>query len=172
MKITSMEEYGLRCMMQLAMSEEDGPVTVSRVANNEGLSNEYAGKLLNMLRQEGLVSSVRGRNGGFVLARSPESITLAEIMRVFSTNLFDTEHCDRYTGNEEICVHNSGCSLRPVWWTLSRMIHETLESISLMDLLRNEQDMQKGLSQLDSVPTGVPSEPVYEIEVGEEREIQ
>ena len=70
MKITSMEEYGLRCMLQLALSDSDGPMSVSEVAGNEGLSTEYAGKLLNMLRQAELVDSVRGRHEPQVSAHS------------------------------------------------------------------------------------------------------
>ena len=66
MKVNSIEEYGLRCMLQLALPQTDEPITVALVAENEGLSPEYAGKLLNLLRQAKLVDSVLGRNGGFV----------------------------------------------------------------------------------------------------------
>ena len=152
MKVTSMEEYGLRCMLQLALADGDAPVSVASVAANEGLSSEYAGKLLHMLRRAGLVESVRGRNGGFVLASPPEEINVDSIMRVFSPDLFDLEYCNRFTGAEEICVHNSECSLRPVWWTISELVKRTLEKISLMDLMCGEASIQKELeSQLGAV---------------------
>jgi Rrf2 family protein len=145
MKVTSMEEYGLRCMLQLALAQTDAPVSVASVAENEGLSTEYAGKLLNLLRQAHLVESIRGRNGGFVLARAPEEISLADILRVFSPDLFDVEYCNRFTGAEESCVHTTSCALRPVWWTLSGMVTKTLEAISLMDLMCEETEVQEGL---------------------------
>jgi Rrf2 family protein len=152
MKVTSMEEYGLRCMLQLALAQTDEPVSVALVAENEGLSTEYAGKLLNVLRQAELVESIRGRNGGFVLARAPEDISLADILRVFSPDLFDVEYCNRFTGAEESCVHTTSCALRPVWWTLSGMVTKTLEAISLMDLMCEETEVQQGLdSQLGVV---------------------
>ena len=141
-----MEEYGLRCMLQLALAQTDDPVSVALVADNEGLSTEYAGKLLNLLRQAGLVRSVRGRNGGFVLVRPPRDISLADILRVFSPDLFDVEYCNRYTGAEENCVHTTSCALRPVWWTLSEMVTRTLESITLMDLMCEESEVQKELN--------------------------
>ncbi len=141
-----MEEYGLRCMLQLALAQTDDPVSVAMVAENEGLSTEYAGKLLNLLRQAGLVQSVRGRNGGFVLVRPPRDINLADILRVFSPDLFDVEYCNRYTGAEENCVHTTSCALRPVWWTLSEMVTRTLESITLMDLMCEESEVQKELN--------------------------
>ncbi len=146
MKVTSMEEYGLRCMLQLALPQTDEPIPVSLVAKNEGLSPEYTGKLLNLLRQAELVDSVRGRNGGFVLARAPENISLADILRVFSLDLFDVEHCNRFTGTEDICVHTTSCTLRPVWWMVSGMVSKTLESISLLDLMCKESEIQRELN--------------------------
>lgn len=156
MKITSMEEYGLRCIMQLAVADREVPVAVSEIAQNEGLSNEYAGKLLNLLRQAGLVESVRGRNGGFVLAHPPDEVTVAQVVRVFSPEIFDEEYCTRHAGNEDTCVHHTACSLRSVWWTLSEVINRTLDSITLMDLMCGEAAMEKELRpQLEAV--GAPT---------------
>ena len=153
MKITSLEEYGLRCMIQLAESGEQGPMSVTRIADNEGLSVQYAGKLLNLLRHAGLVDSVRGRNGGFVLARPAEEISIADIVRSLSDDLFDGEYCDRYSGIEDRCVHVSGCSLRPVWVTLSKMINRTLESLTLNDLLRPERQVYRDLRpHVEAIP--------------------
>ena len=147
MKITSMEEYGLRCMVQLAMANTDDPVPVTDIAEHEGLSTEYAGKLLNMLRQADLVESVRGRNGGFVLARPTNEISLASIMRVFSPDLFDEEYCNRHTGAADACVHTTSCAIRPVLWTLSNVVNRTLESLTLMDLLCCESEMHREMSE-------------------------
>ena len=133
-------------MLQLALPQTDEPIPVSLVAKNEGLSPEYTGKLLNLLRQAELVDSVRGRNGGFVLARAPENISLADILRVFSLDLFDVEHCNRFTGTEDICVHTTSCTLRPVWWMVSGMVSKTLESISLLDLMCKESEIQRELN--------------------------
>lgn len=138
MKITALEEYGLRCMVQLALGVDEAPMTVAQVAEREGLSTEYAGKLLNLLGQAGLVRSVRGRNGGFTLARPAEQITLAQIVRALSHDLFDTEYCERHSGAEEVCVHQSACTLRPVWSAVSEIVGQVLESFTLMDLLRSE----------------------------------
>lgn len=168
MKITSMEEYGLRCMMQLALADADNPVTVAEVADKEGLSTEYAGKLLNQLRQSELVDSVRGRNGGFVMTKPADEVTVLEILNVFSTDLFDSEYCERHTGNEEICVHDSACTLRPIWWTLSRIVARTLGDLTLMDLLRTEQDLRRDLEpRLDSLP-GASRRSTYKIHKREE----
>ena len=68
MKVTAQEEYGLRCMMQAATSEPDRPVSAAHIASHEGLSVPYVGKLLNLLREAGLVESLRGRSGGYYIA--------------------------------------------------------------------------------------------------------
>lgn len=156
MKITALEEYGLRCMLQLTRAEGGGPVTVAQVAEREGMSTEYAGKLLNMLGQAGLVHSVRGRKGGFVLARPADEITLAQIVRPFTADLFDSEYCDRHSGAADTCVHSSACTLRPVWNTLSEMINQTLESLTLMDLLRSERQLSRELQpRIDELPARI-----------------
>jgi Rrf2 family protein len=141
MKITALEEYGLRCMMQLALTQGDRPMTVAQVAENEGMSTEYAGKLLNLLGQAELVQSVRGRNGGFVLAKTAGEISVAAIVRALSTDLFDSEFCERHTGAGETCVHQTSCALRPVWSTVSEIINHTLERITLRDLVGSEQQV-------------------------------
>lgn len=172
MKITAIEEYGLRCMMQLALSDSDGPMTVAQVAENEGISTEYAGKLLNQMRQAGLVDSIRGRNGGFVLARTADEITLASVVGALSTNLFDSEYCDRHTGSEEICVHSTACALRPVWSTLSEMITEILGSLTLMDLMRSERQLCRDLQpRIDALPDRIdPGEPRrHQVTIAERR---
>ena len=145
MKITALEEYGLRCMMQLALSQGDRPMTVAQVAEREGMSTEYAGKLLNLLGQADLVQSVRGRNGGFVLAHEAGEISIAAIVRALSTDLFDSEFCERHTGAGETCVHQTSCALRPVWSTVSEIINHTLERITLTDLVGSEQQVSLDL---------------------------
>lgn len=159
MKITALEEYGLRCMMQLAINASDRPVTVAEVAEAEGISNEYAGKLLNLLRQAGLARSLRGRNGGFELARGPEEVRLADIIRALSNDLFDEEYCERHSGTGESCVHSSACSLRPVWATLSEMINEMLESLTLVDLMRSERQLSRQLEpRIGALPERSPDD--------------
>lgn len=153
MKITALEEYGLRCMMQLALCASDRPMTVAQVAEREGLSTEYAGKLLNLLSQAELVRSVRGRNGGFLLTRRADKISLADIITALSKDLFDSEYCEHHSGAEDICVHQTSCALRPVWAMISAMIRQVLENFSLMDLLQTEAQVVGELQPyLDSLP--------------------
>src|SRR5438132_2715608 len=121
MKITSQEEYGLRCLLKLAGAGDGHSLTIPEIAAAEGLSGPYAAKLLAVLRQAGLIESVRGRAGGYRLARAPAEITLGAVLRVLGEPLFDDPgYCQRHAGTEAEgnCVHHGACSLRALWVTL------------------------------------------------------
>jgi Rrf2 family protein len=141
MKISSQEEYGLRCLLRLARAVDGQSLTIPEIAANEGLSPPYTAKLLALLRQAGLIESVRGRAGGYSLARLPGEITLGSVMRVLGEPLFDDPgYCQKHAGTETDghCVHFSGCTLRALWVTLEEWMRHTLNQISLADLLQSE----------------------------------
>src|SRR5271167_2439372 len=100
MKITAQEEYGLRCVMRLAKAES-GSITLPEVAAAEGLSVAYVAKLMSVLRQANIVDSVRGRSGGYSLARPAEEIGLGSLLRVLGEPLFEEhEYCQKHAGTE------------------------------------------------------------------------
>jgi Rrf2 family protein len=140
MKITAQEEFGLRCLLRLAHAADEGhSLTIPEIAAAEGLSAPYVAKLLSVLRQGGLIESVRGRAGGYRLARTPPEITLGAVMRVLGEPLFDDPgYCQRHAGTETVgaCVHLSGCTLRALWQTLEQWMRHTLNQITLADLLQ------------------------------------
>jgi Rrf2 family protein len=143
MKISAQEEYGLRCLLRLAQAEQGQSLTLPEVAAAEGLSVPYAAKLLSVLRQGGLIESVRGRSGGYRLARPPASIGLGSLLLVLGEPLFDEPgYCERHAGSGTTagasCVHHGACSLRPLWHTLEQWIRGTLDQITLADLLQSE----------------------------------
>src|SRR5262249_58819187 len=79
MKITAQEEYGLRCLLRLARADGHS-LTIPEIAAVEGLSSPYVAKILAVLRQAGLIESVRGRAGGYRLAKSPAEIGLGSVL--------------------------------------------------------------------------------------------
>src|SRR6516162_10837833 len=101
MKVSAQEEYGLRCLMRLAQAGVDHSLTIPEIAVAEGLSGPYVAKLLAVLRQAGLIESVRGRAGGYRLARPAADIRLGAVLRVLGEPLFaDPEYCQRHAGTE------------------------------------------------------------------------
>src|SRR3954447_18752312 len=101
MKITAQEEYGLRCLLQLARAAEGHSLTIPEVAAAEGLSTPYVAKLLSVLRQAGLIESVRGRSGGYRLARLSREIGLGSFLLMRGEPLFDEpSYCQDHAGTK------------------------------------------------------------------------
>ena len=142
MKITSQEEYGLRCLLRLAMGKEPEPLGIREIAEAEALSIPYVGKLLAVLRQAGLIESVRGRQGGYRLAASPAEVSLGSVMDALGKPLFDEPNfCNKHQGTESTdgrCVHSDACTLRTLWHTLEDWMRKVLDRITLADLLQSE----------------------------------
>ena len=145
MKISSQEEYGLRCLLQVARLSTEHPVPISEIAVQEGLSVEYAGKILMALRQGGLVASIRGKAGGYLLAQSATDITVRNVIDVLSGPFYDPSYCSRFSGTEDVCVHVSECGIRPIWSVVHRFIAESLDRITVADLLDSEIDASRHL---------------------------
>jgi Rrf2 family protein len=133
--ITALEEYGFRCILQLAAQERTKPLTAPEIGEREGISVPYANKILHILRGAGLIESVRGVNGGFHLAKPATEITLADIMKAMDSFLFETNLCANFTGNLKACVHYSGsCTIRAVWNVLMGEVRYALSSTTLEEL--------------------------------------
>lgn len=154
MKITAQEEYGLRCLLQLARhAGSSEPVTVREIAASEGLSVAYAEKLLHRLAKAGLAESVRGVRGGFRLKRPPEEVTVGDAVRVLGSFLTHAAICQRYTGEVHRCVHNKDCGLRPVWSTVNYHIQKLLDNMPLSILLQGERDARQQIVEMAPAPS-------------------
>lgn len=154
MRFTAQEEYGLRCLLQVAR-EPGGFTTVPEVARREGLTRSYVTKLFGILRHAGLLESVRGKRGGFRLARTAERVDVGSVLAALDAPLYCDDFCDRYTGGVRECVHKGDCSIRALWATIEGTLTETLRQTTLHDLLRGERGMKDWLQ----VEFGPPSPP-------------
>lgn len=148
MKITSQEEYGLRCLLQVAqLTLKDELASLDDIAAKEHITPDYAAKLLSVLRQRNLVASVRGKNGGYKLTKAPDQIYLDEVIRGLSGELFESESCQQFPGNDSKCIHISCCSIRSVWFSISHILFGLLKQITLKDLLEKEDVLSKYLKR-------------------------
>ena len=147
MKITAQEEYGLRCLLQLARAPQGQLVSVKEIASKEGISSAYAEKLLRILSRSGLVHSVRGLRGGYMLNRPPTQTTLGEVIRALGTMESTNHICTVFTGNQESCVHFSDCGIRSIWSGLTNYIQSFLDQTTLASLLENEYTVSAQLAQ-------------------------
>ena len=141
MQLLASEEYGLRCLLRVAQGHGGPPVPVPEIAAAEGLSLEYAAKLLRELRLAGLVRSLRGASGGYALTRAPDEITVWSALEALGGEFFAGDFCDCHAGARRRCVRASDCSLRALWRRVQAALREALAGVSLADLARDEQAM-------------------------------
>jgi Rrf2 family protein len=146
MQLLASEEYGLRCLLQVAGANGDQPVPIAQIAEAEGLSPEYTAKLMRELRLGDLVRSVRGAEGGYRLARPPGEISVWSAIQVLGGELFPERFCDCHPGRRDCCVRAGDCSA--LWGTVQDVLRGTLEQISLEDLRRDETSMRTRLDPL------------------------
>ncbi len=159
MKISSQEEYGLRCLLQVARHAGDDPLPISEIAAREGLSTEYVGKLLMRLRRGGLVDSVRGKAGGYTLARPAAEITLRLVLEVLSEPIYEPTLCTKFSGTEAVCVHVANCGIRPIWSLVNQFLAEALDRVTLADLSTNEVEARRLLLRSLRDQAGLLPEP-------------
>jgi len=139
MHISAVEEYGLRCALQLAALPEGSLLAASQVAEREGISVQYASKILHLFRKAGLVSASRGMQGGFRLSGPADSISLQKVFSAFREEKEDG-FCSQFRGQQQECVHLSECSVRPVFNVLAGYFESVLAHLTLADLVRTEAE--------------------------------
>ncbi|MAE93356.1 MAG: transcriptional regulator [Deltaproteobacteria bacterium] len=150
MQLLAQEEYGLRCLSRLSRHGGEGPLTIQEIARAEGLSSDYAAKLLRELRRGGLVTSTRGAAGGYRLTRGASEITVWDAIEVLGGSLFPERFCECHPGLRHDCVRGADCALRALWRRVDTAIRGVLQGITLDDLRRNEPEMKQWLG---SAPT-------------------
>ncbi len=150
MKISAQEEYGLRCLVQLANLGDGETLTLPQLAKREGISTANAGKLMWLLNKAGFVNSTRGTKGGYFLARASEEIYLNEIIKVLDEDVMSA-HCESYTGVLNSCVHNGDCGIRPVIVGLHEIVENALSQITLSQLIGNERSVDKMFHQIQGI---------------------
>src|SRR5260370_42389898 len=96
---------------------------------------------MRLLRRAGLVKSVRGRKGGYQLARPAEQINIGVVLASLGGSLYSTDFCGQHAGNERTCVRNDDCSIRSLWIAVDQAVQRALQKTQLSDLLRSEPEM-------------------------------
>jgi Rrf2 family protein len=156
MQLLASEEYGLRCLLRVAAADVEGPVSISEIAEAEGLSPEYTAKLMRELRLGDLVRSVRGADGGYRLTRPASETSVWSALQVLGGDFFSERFCDCHPGQRACCVRANDCSLRALWRLVHVTLRDTLERITLADLRRDERAMSAWLDPrtLTEIPQG------------------
>lgn len=145
MRLTTKGRFAVTAMIDLALRQENGPVTLSAISQRQEISLSYLEQLFGKLRRHQIVESVRGPGGGYTLARHAGDVTVADIIIAVDEPL-DATQC----GGKENChganhEHGTRCMTHDLWATLNAKMVEYLDSVSLKDLA--DQQRQKNNEQ-------------------------
>jgi len=151
MKLSTRTRYGMRAMLDLALhSNEGNPVPTREIAERNGIPESFLEQLLRILRQEDLVASIRGSQGGYVLSRDPSEIKVAEIINALEGPISLADCLD-----EAVCDEAGSCPSRILWSRIRKSIEKVTQTTTLEDLvlqepckdrLKEEENEQKNIS--------------------------
>ncbi len=139
MKLSTKGRYGVTAMYDLAMHIGKGPISLKSVAARQQISEHYLEQLMGQLRKAGLVKSTRGAQGGYILVKQPQDISVGDIVRVMEGPIAPVD-CLLSTdpGSNGYCPRTEICVTRNVWQKVGESISNVLDSITLQDLCREE----------------------------------
>lgn len=134
MRLTTKGRFAVTAMLDLALRDGNGPVTLAGISDRQKISLSYLEQLFGKLRRHGLVDSVRGPGGGYTLAKSTTAVSVADIIRAVDEPI-DASQC----GGNENCLDGHRCMTHELWTSLNKHIYDYLESVKLSDLVANQQ---------------------------------
>lgn len=146
MRISARADYAVRAALQLATSRDDGPLKAEAIADAQDIPHKFLEGILNDMRRGGLVLSQRGGNGGYRLAKPPESISIADVIRIVDGPLVSV----RGVRPPDLSYTGPAQSLLPLWIALRSNVREILEGVSLADVASAE--LPAGVSALTDAP--------------------
>jgi Rrf2 family iron-sulfur cluster assembly transcriptional regulator len=133
MRLTTKGRFAVTAMVDLALRQNRGPVTLAAISERQHISLSYLEQLFGKLRRAALVSSVRGPGGGYNLAQPPASISVADIVSAVDEPM-DATQC----GGKENCHDDKRCMTHDLWATLNEKMQEYLSSVTLADLVAHQ----------------------------------
>ncbi len=137
MKISTKGRYALRLMLDIALHDGEGPVRIKEIASRQEISDKYLEQIISALNKSGLVKSVRGPQGGYLLTKKPEEYTVGMILRTTEGSLAPVS-CMDCKGDS--CQRQNQCVTLRIWKRLDEAIKGVVDEITLCDLLEWEKE--------------------------------
>jgi len=141
MQLSTKSRYGARAVVDIAMYSHNGPVTLQDISSRQEISRKYLGQIVNQLMAAGIVESIRGPRGGYVLSRSPEKTRLGEIIRTLDGSMAPVRCVDK----SKSCRRNRACATREVWVKIKENLESLVDDITIADLVARQKELE-GLS--------------------------
>jgi Rrf2 family cysteine metabolism transcriptional repressor len=136
MKVSAKEEYACFAVLELALQyDPDVPIRVQQIAERQNIPAKFLFQIMQVLKRVGIVRSKRGTEGGYVLTRPPEEITVGEVIRSISGPLVQLT-CLESGDFEDACDREATCDFKPIWAEVARAMASVLDGVTFGDLVR------------------------------------
>lgn len=142
MQLSTKARYATRALVKLAAKYNEGPVKLKDIAESQEISLKYLEQVMFPLRVAGFVRTQKGSQGGYTLAREPQSISLLDIVECVEGSIAPVDCTD----NPEICDRIDTCATREAWVDLQKVIKKELGRFSLADLAERQKIMDESVS--------------------------
>ena len=138
MKLSTKGRYGVKAMVDLAINYGGSPVSIKSISQRQNISEYYLEQLFSSLRKAKLIKSIRGAQGGYILNRQPEDITVSDIIEVLEGQIEISDCLDGVTCNNVDC-----CATRLLWKKIKTSIDEVTNSVTLKDIVEDYKAMKE-----------------------------
>jgi len=138
MRLSTKSRYGTRAVLDIALHGRNGPVTLKDMSRRQEVSRKYLGQIINHLLTAGILESIRGPQGGYVLRRPPDSIRLGEIIRALDGSVAPSRCVD----NPGVCDRNTKCVTREVWARVKESVESVIDDTTIADLVARQKDLE------------------------------
>ncbi|RDY24785.1 Rrf2 family transcriptional regulator [Romboutsia maritimum] len=133
MKLSTKGRYGLKAMFELSLNQNKGPVPLKVIAKKQNISDQYLEQIFSALKKSGLVKSVRGAQGGYLLAKEAKDISVGDILVVLEGPV-SLSDC---VLDEDVCENSNVCVTKIVWEKMKKGIEDVINSITLQDMIND-----------------------------------
>jgi len=144
MKVNTLQRYGLRAMLEIALNDQNTGMYQKNISKNQKISNRYLDHIISRLKAAGLIRNKSGKKSGYVLAKKPNRITVLDIMNAFQT---DVQIVDCVDADYE-CEKKNTCVVGQFWLDLNDTIKKFLQSTTLESLVAQQKESSEAVDQL------------------------
>lgn len=137
MRLSTKTRYGARAVLDIALHSLEGPVHLGDISKRQEISRKYLGQIISQLLTAGILESIRGPQGGYILSRPPKEIRLGDIVRTLDGSLAPVRCVDK----PDLCDRTERCVTREVWAKAKESMESLFDQITVADLMERQEQL-------------------------------